>query len=180
MTATDNLSELEHLVCQLFVHVGVLSAVKLLDPNQRFSEEFNSERARNVKVAKQIKDIVNTTYINEMDSGTAVLVTNPKDVPAIARVVMQGGGRADAVMAAIDKALGGSKEFTVAEGDALEIVEDVVLAEGAGNRYIRLVLPPSEAKHDVAVLYAWGGASDTPTELDLMTWPIAKSANGQL
>jgi hypothetical protein len=161
------------------VHVGVLSAVKLIDPNQRFAEEYNSERARNIEPAKRIKDIVNTTYVNEMDSGKAVLITNPKDVPAIAHVIMQ-GGRADIVMAAIDKALEGSKEFTVAEGEPLEVLKDVDLAESAGNRYIRLILSPSIAKHDVAVLYAWGGASDTSTELDLMIWPIAKSANEQL
>ena len=180
MTKDRELTELEQLVARLFYNVGIQAALCLEDPNQRFAVEFKSERAQRITKATQFKEIVSVTYSSELDDGAAILVTNPKGSPALARVIMQGDGDSDAVMAALVDAFTKENDFTMTEGDPFPVTEGHVLPEGAGNRFMKLITGPEmNCNHDVAVLFSWGEASGKRITLDLLTWPTDKSSNGQ-
>lgn len=177
MALSTELTELEQLVGRLFYNVGVQACLGLEDPNVRFAVEFKSDRARKIPKAEKLKDIVSVTYTNKMDDGTATLVTNPKNMAALSRVLME-GGNAEAVISALEEAFAGEGTITVEEGAPFPLKEGEVIPEGAGNRFLRLVTAPTrDTNHDVAVLFAWGGASDKRITLDLMTWPMNKKVD---
>lgn len=172
----QEMSELEQLVAYMFFGVGIKAAMALEDPNERFGIEFQHPDALNMPRAPSFDAIAHNTYAKELPGGTATLITNPKDMPAIVRVVMQ-GGNPQPVMASLDRAFSRSDKYFVAEGEPFPVRPGAPIPEGSGNRFLKLILAPApQINHDVAVLFAWGGVSDKRISLDLMTWPIDKPA----
>lgn len=175
----QELTEFEQLVARMFFNVGVQSSLALEDPNQRFGIEFQHQDAIDTPPAAKFENIQNKSYVTKTDAGTATLITNPKDLPATTRVVMQ-GGNAVSVIKALDGAFAQADKYKVQEGAPFPVSAGNVAPKGSGNRFMTLILNEEfKAEHDVAVLFAWGGISDSRVTLDLMTWPMDKSVDAQ-
>ena len=116
----QQLTDLERLVARMFFNVGIQSSLALEDPNHRFAVEFNSDPASLSPEATQLADIVSATYKNTMKDGTAILITNPKDKPALVHVVMK-GGNPEAVMSALDEAFAQTENVTIMERPPLAL-----------------------------------------------------------
>jgi len=173
---TQPLSELERLVARMFYNVLVQSCFALEDPNHRFVIEFQYKDGLGTPEAKTLDAVENKVYETSVGEGQAVFIANPKDLPALGRIMMR-KGNASAVMDALDAAFVGAEHFTPREEAPFPLAADADPVEGAGNRHIRLVINPElKATHDVAVLFAWGAASDKDITLDLMAWPVNKIA----
>lgn len=176
--ATD-LQGIERLAARMFFNVSVQTALALEEPNQRFGIEFQVEEATKLPQVKSLADVVSKSYVTETKDGKLTFITNPKDLPALSRVVMQGGD-AMAVMDALDAAFTEADAFTAHEETPFKQADGKPLADGAGSRRLTLrINEERDAKHDVTLLFAWGGASDKDVTLDLMAWPIDKIADAK-
>lgn len=173
---TTQLSDVERLAARMFHNVSVQSAFAKEDPNVRFVAEFQHEEGAGMVGARQIEDVENKTYTTEVSDGRLAFEANPKGSPALSRVLMW-GGRREAVIEAIKAALSQSEHFKLEEMAPLPANAGVEVPEDAGNRLMRLVISEKlNAQHDVAALFAWGASSDKAISLELMAWPIAKTA----
>jgi len=174
---TQPLSELEHLAARMFFNVSMQTALALEDPNQRFGHEFQFEEALKQPQVKSFDDVVSKSYVTELEGGKLTFITNPAGLPALSRVVMQGGD-AMAVMKVLDEGLAQGEKYTAREETPFPQADGHPMPEGAGSRGITLLLADElEPKHDVTLLFAWGGASDKDITLDLMAWPVDKIAD---
>lgn len=176
--ATD-LQDMERLAARMFFNVSVQTALALEDPNQRFGLEFQFEDALKTKQVTSFDDVVSKSYVTELEEGKLTFITNPEGLPALSRVVMQGGD-ALAVIKALDEALAQGEKYTAREETPFPQSDGKPLPEGAGSRHITLLLDEElKPKHDVTLLFAWGGASDKNITLDLMAWPVDKIADAK-
>lgn len=172
---TTELSELERLAARMFYNVCVQSAFAIEDPNARFIVEFQDKERVGMKEATNIDDVESKTYEANVEGGKVALHTNPPNTPALSRVIMH-GGRAEAVIDALAEAFADAENFKPVDMPALPSAEGVTPPEGAGNRFMRLVINDSlQAQHDVAALFAWGASSDKSINLELMAWPMKKA-----
>lgn len=171
-----DLQGIERLAAQMFFNVSVQSALALEDPNQRFGIEFKHEDALKQPQVTSFEDVASKSYATELEEGKLTFITNPKGLPALSRVVMQGGD-AQSVIDALDGALAQGEKYTAREETPFPQAEGNVMPEGGGSRRITLLLDDAlKPKHDVTLLFAWGGASDKDITLDLMAWPVDKIA----
>ena len=176
MTEDRGLSPLENTAARMFFNVSVQSAFALEDPNSRFGIEFQNAEARAAGNAKTMDRVVNKIYRAEMQGGQIAFEANPPNTPALSRVIAKGGG----AVAIIDAVLNGMKSadyMTPVEQKPLELRADVPEDPSLGNRMVRLVISDEvAADHDVAALFSWGADSDKVMILEMMAWPINKSA----
>ena len=173
------LQGMERLAARMFFNVSVQTALALEDPNERFGVEFQFKEALEMPRVKSFEDIVTKSYVTEMEEGKLTFISNPKGLPALSRVVMQGGD-AMAVISALDSALAQGEKYTAHEETPFPRADDSPMPEGAGSRRITLLLDDElKPKHDVTLLFAWGGASEKSITLDLMAWPVDKIAEAK-
>lgn len=173
---TPDLSHLERLAARLFYNVSVQSAFAREDPNVRFIAEFQQKDGVGTKGAATLDAVEHKVYESEAEGGRAALEVNPPNSPALSRVFMW-GGRAETVTEAVIEGCGRSEHFRIEELAPLTPADGAAPREGARNRFVRLVINDSlNAVHDVAVLFAWGAASDKDLTLEMMAWPIHKTA----
>ncbi len=180
MNFETGLSQLESTAARMFFNVSVQAAFALEDPNSRFGIEFQNAEAREAGNAKTIETVAHKIYEAELDGGSVAFETNPPNTPGLSRVVAKGGG----AVAIIDAVLNGMKAaeyFTPLEQRPLEPLEDSASDPSLGNRMVRLVISEAvAADHDVAALFSWGLGSDKALVLEMMAWPINKSAELQI
>ncbi|MEO0882340.1 MAG: hypothetical protein AAFY34_06365 [Pseudomonadota bacterium] len=173
----NSLSEVERAAAELFFNVAVQSAFAKEDPNVRFAVAFKQKDMVGYQGSADMDAVENKVYQSDVPGGSVALEANPKDSPALSRVVMK-GGRANAV---VDAVIAGCKEaeyFVPFDNGELPLAEGKQVRDGAGNRLLRLVLNEDlNADHDVLVLFSWHAASDPDIILEALAWPIDKTAD---
>lgn len=180
MITENGLSLIEGTAARMFFNVSVQSAFALEDPNSRFGIEFQNAEARAAGNAKTMDSVAHKLYEASIGGGNVAFETNPPNTPGLSRVIVKGGG----AVAIIDAVLNGLKsaEFlTPVEQKPLEPAADAPKDPTFGNRMVRLVISNQvAADHDVAALFSWGAGSDKVMVLEMMAWPINKSAELQI
>lgn len=176
MMDANGLSPIENTAARMFFNVSIQSAFALEDPNSRFGAEFANDQAREAGNAKTMETVAHKIYEANMEGGSVAFETNPPNTPGLSRVLSK-GGRAVAIIDAVLTGMKSAEFFSPVEQKPLELAEDAPVDASLGNRMVRLVISDRvEANHDVAALFSWSAGSDKIMVLEMMAWPIDKSA----
>jgi|GEM_PF-2892076 len=180
MNTDNSLSLLENTAARMFFNVSVQSAFALEDPNSRFGIEFQNAEAREAGNAKTMDSVAHKIYEADIEEGKVAFESNPPNMPGLSRVIVKGGG-AVAIIDAVLSGLKAAEYFTPREQKPLERLTDAPQDASHGNRMVRLVISNKvAADHDVAALFSWSAGSDKVMVLEMMAWPINKSAELQI
>ena len=180
MTENGGLSLIESTAARMFFNVSVQAAFALEDPNSRFGIEFENPEARAAGNARTMQSVAHKIYEAKVEGGELAFETNPPNTPGLSRVIAKGGG-AVAIIDAVLSGLKTAKYITPLEQKPLELLPDVTDDASMGNRMVRLVISDDvAAEHDVAALFSWSADSDKVMILEMMAWPINKSAELQI
>ncbi len=173
------LSQAETIAARMFFNVSVQSAFALEDPNARFAAEFQMKDMIGYKGASRPQDVERQMYEVPVADGKVALETNPKDSPALSRVLVQ-GARRDVL---VDTILGGFDRtgyFEAVDQGPVGIRTGRGTGHEAlpGSQVWELVIDPKfgSGHNVIAMLVAREAGQAGGEVLELMAWPIAKTA----
>ena len=172
--SVSDLSAVEQLTAELFFNVSVQAAFAREDPNARFAAAFQRKDMVGYKGASTMDAVENRVYQSDVAGGATVLETNPKNSPALSRVIMK-GGRAQAVIDAVVEGFASAEYFSAEHLGALPAAKGQIVPEGAGNQLYRLNINEDlNEDHAVAVVFSWHAASVSDITLECLAWPFDK------
>lgn len=174
------LSEAEQVALHLFEFVSLPSALNLEDPNERFVQYLgNEEKLAALQQSRMGRivssdDLANHMYELTPDGGRVGFETNPKNIPALARLAVE-HGRRHFLLPGLLKILRSLENVSVKPLQPLEMTEPLDPSQ-MGNYYFRLVTDPAAVyMHDVACLLTWMEPEHISNLVELLAWPIEKA-----
>ncbi len=167
----DTLSPGEALAVRMFLQVPVLASLRMEDPNKRVEAEFGPT-GDPPRDAASFEDIEPMAFETQVDEVRLRLETKPEGGPAWAMVRML-GGRPDAVVDEILRALQAGTDWIASEEMPGNVARGPTGGAGEGQRRVKLRFPPdAPGTRFVAVDLTWGQNAQGEPAADLAAWPM--------
>ncbi|MEO1027759.1 MAG: hypothetical protein AAFX02_01760 [Pseudomonadota bacterium] len=170
----SDLTKAEMMAVHMFTRVSLQCSFALEDPNIRFIEEFKMQEGVGTKSAPDAQSVPNKTYKAELEGIPVTLETNPPNMPALSRVLLD-KGRAAPVLQAVRDAYKDLDYFEEGGEGTLPPALGIAPDPGMKNKLIYLITTGKyELEHDIAMLMSWVEGDEQRQQVELAAWPIKK------